>query len=142
MCRCCGYSAPASPATRATRAERDQSVRGPENYSAASAISLSSGLPSIVLVTTPDCSRILASIAFAMSLWSRRNCLAFSRPWPRRWLSLVSGSRRSGRWSGSYLILDKSFGRTLWNWAATLSNIQKNQCAYNDTITTLILNRI
>ena len=39
-----------------------------QDYSAASAISPSSGLPSMVFVTTPDCSRILASITLAMSL--------------------------------------------------------------------------
>ena len=57
------------------------------SYSAASAVSLSSGLPSIMLVTTPDRSRTFTSMVLAISLWSRRNCLAFSRPWPRRWLS-------------------------------------------------------
>jgi hypothetical protein len=42
---------------------------------------------SMVLATTPAWARIFCSMAAAISGCSRRNCLAFSRPWPMRWLS-------------------------------------------------------
>ena len=56
------------------------------HHSAASASSVSS-CASMVFATTPDWSRTRCSISSATSRWSRRNCLAFSRPWPIRWLS-------------------------------------------------------
>ena len=43
---------------------------------------------------TPWWVRILASIFLAMSAWSRRNCLAFSRPWPMRSLALLLARHR------------------------------------------------
>ena len=61
--------------------------RRERNHSAASASSPSSTEANMVLATTPAWSRTLRSIDAAISLLSRRNCLAFSRPWPMRTLS-------------------------------------------------------
>lgn len=57
-------------------------------YSAASLSSSSSlGVTINAFVMMPDWSRTLASTASAISGCSRKNCLAFSRPWPTRWLA-------------------------------------------------------
>ena len=58
--------------------------------SAASSSSLSLSLVSPAMIASairPAFWRTAASILFAISGFSLRNCLAFSRPWPMRWLS-------------------------------------------------------
>lgn len=60
-------------------------IRRPQDHSAASASS--SGATSIACSTTTDWSRTRFSMLAATSGWSLRKFLAFSRPWPIRWLS-------------------------------------------------------
>src|SRR4051812_24265448 len=60
-------------------------------YSAAAASSLfSSPATSMALATTPAWARTFCSMLAAIAGLSRRNCLAFSRPWPIRWPSALN----------------------------------------------------
>src|SRR5579883_205348 len=69
--------------TRGTASRRSTA----ELYSGEAASASLSGAPIMAVATRPALARILASMAPEISGFSRRNCLAFSRPCPMRWLS-------------------------------------------------------
>ena len=78
--------------TGSGRQRRYNAAGSPSSFQASAAssssLSLSAISPAMIAsAISPAFWRTAASILLAMSGFSLRNCLAFSRPWPMRWLS-------------------------------------------------------